>query len=64
MVPCHNCFIHEVWRSKELGRGEVLKSSYSGVGKSQLGGPNFMWGTDPSRHHVLTDCTLLSFKMQ
>ena len=36
------------------GEGENLK----------MEGPNFMLGVDPSRHHVLVDYTLLSFKIQ
>ena len=25
MVPCHNCYIHETWRSKEVGKGKGFK---------------------------------------
>ena len=31
MVSCHNCFIYETWRNKEVGRVEVLKSSFRGA---------------------------------
>ena len=30
LVPCHSCYIYGTWRSEEVGRGEVLKSSYGG----------------------------------
>ena len=43
MVPCHSCYIYETWRSKEVVRGEILKSSHGGGGASHKGrGPTFM----------------------
>ena len=35
MLPCHNCYIYGIWRSKEV---KGLKSSYRGKGKSHKGG--------------------------
>ena len=35
---CHSCYIYGTWRSKEVGRGEVLESSSGGVGGSGGGG--------------------------
>ena len=49
MVPCHTYYIYETWISKEMGRGEVLKSSYGG--KPQREEVIFMWAVDPSRYH-------------
>ena len=31
MVPCHSCNVFRTWRSKEVGRGEILKSSVGGI---------------------------------
>ena len=36
---------------KEMGKKEVLKSSYK-MGQALKGGPNFTWGHDPSRYRV------------
>ena len=44
MVPCHSCYIYGTWRSKEVGRGEVLKSSYGGGGQVIKEGRNFYEG--------------------
>ena len=27
MIPCQSCYICGTWRSEEVGKGEVLKSS-------------------------------------
>ena len=48
------CHINGTWERKELG---WLKLLYGG-GKPQIGGPSFLGGADPSRHHVLRKKTL------
>ena len=44
MVPCHSCHIYGTWRSKEVGRGEVLKSSNGRGGQVIKEGRNFYEG--------------------
>ena len=46
MVPCHS-YIFGTWRSKEVKRRELLKSSYGG-GQAIKGGTNFYgWELTP-----------------
>ena len=58
MLPCHS-HIYGTWKSKEVRRGEVLKTSYKGMGgggvKPQRGGGSIFMagGVDPSRHHEI-----------
>ena len=28
MLPSHSCYIYPTWKSKQVGMGEVLKTSY------------------------------------
>ena len=43
--------------TKKWEGGEVLKSSKRG--KALKGGPNYMWGVNPSRNFVFINYTLL-----
>ena len=44
-MPCRNCYIFGNWRSKEVGKVDVLNLSYGG--QATMRGPIFIWRLTP-----------------
>ena len=58
MVPSHSCYIYATRKSKEVGRGEILKPAYENENK-------FLWDVvDPYRHDARNlqpgDCSFVN----